>query len=119
MPPKKKKRKNEGSSEVKEPPAKRARKNKRDDDDNNNKEEEDWELVDLTEEAELLQAEKALVPKKDLRDTELVASLDKDLVCCICLHLMDNPHSFPCGHSFCQGMWTSFSFSVSLFVFTV
>jgi hypothetical protein len=106
MPPKKKKRKldeNATESDVKESPAKRARKNN--DDDGGDKEEHDLE----ESKAETKQRESkfnavVLVPRKDVRDTDLVASLDKDLVCCICLQLMENPYSFPCGHSFCKGM---------------
>jgi hypothetical protein len=124
MPPKKKKRKlDENATDVQEPPAKRARKNKRKEE-KEAEEEENLEVVDLSEEGEskteemqfqealqqsLLESKfnpVALAPKKEFRDPDLVASLDKDLVCCICLHLMENPHSFPCGHSFCKGMLT-------------
>jgi hypothetical protein len=54
--------------------------------------------------AETKQSEAKLAAKKDARDSDLVVNVDKDLVCCICLQLMDNPHSYPCGHSFCKGI---------------
>jgi hypothetical protein len=97
MPPKSRKRKKKVEEEDlnEAPPAKRRKEG--------NNEEEDGDDESKTDVKEQKQEKLVLAPKKDIRDTELVLSLDKDLVCCICLHLMDDPHSFPCGHSFCKG----------------
>jgi hypothetical protein len=102
MPPKSRKRKKKVEEEDanEAPPAKRRK---------GNNEEEDGDDDSKTDvkEQKLSDSQLTLAPNKDIRDTDLVPSLDKDLVCCICLLLMDDPHSFPCGHSFCKGLLPS------------
>jgi hypothetical protein len=47
----------------------------------------------------------------DVRDPDLLVSSSsssseiKNLTCTICMMLMEDAHSFPCGHCFCKGKW--------------